>query len=155
MKKNTIFILSSLLLISALGIFGCVPKVEDDDLITGKWIDSLVLIDTLATPCQKKSYIEFSEYELNLKDRIYEKYHACSGVEEYEDEEGETATRTTPPFTERIGNYSIKGDTLTVKDVENQTHIFVIGGIDSEKMTLKDLDKDGNIRTKFYKRFKE
>ncbi|MFA7081710.1 MAG: hypothetical protein WC135_03770 [Bacteroidales bacterium] len=155
MKKNTIFIISSLLLISTFGIFGCVPKIEDDDMITGKWIDTLILMDTLSTQCQKKSYIEFSEYELDLKDRIHEKYHACPGVEEYEAEDGETATRTTPPFTERIGNYSIKGDTLIVKDIENQTLIYVIGSIDSENMTLKDLDRDGNIRIKFYKRFKD
>ncbi len=152
MKKNTIYLLSSLLLISIIGVFSCVPKVEDDDIITGKWIDTKILLDTTSTECQKNSYIEFSEYGLTLQERIYTQYHACTEIEEFETEGG-TETRTVPPHTVKIGNYTINGDTLTVKDVENQTKIYVIGGIDSEKMTLETLDRDGNIQYMFYKRY--
>lgn len=154
MKNNTLVLLSSLLLISIVGVFACSPKYEDDDILTGKWIESRILIDTLSTQCKKKSYIEFSDYELDIHKRIYSRYEACEGEEEFETEEG-TETRTVPPFTEKLGNYSIKGDTLIIKTVENQTDIYIIDKIDFEKMTLETLDRNGNLKYLFYNRFKD
>lgn len=154
MKKNTLIIISSLLLISIYAIFGCSSEIKDDDIITGKWIETKVLLDSLATPCEKKSYIEFSEYKIDFQDRIFSQYNACTVIDTFE-VEGGTETRTILPYTEIMGYYSIYGDTLFVKDVNNLTHIYTIDTINSEKMSLRTLDRDGNIVNLSYRRFKE
>ncbi|MFA6805890.1 MAG: hypothetical protein WCR29_00570 [Bacteroidales bacterium] len=152
MKINSLIILSSILLISVFSFTGCNREVQDDDLITGKWIETRILLDTLSTPCEKASFVEFSEYKISIQDRIYNRFFACESIGEYEGEEG-TETYTIPPYTETIGNYTIIGDTLVVKDVNNITHIYVIDTINAEKMTLETLDRNGNLEYLFYKRF--
>ena len=71
MKKNNLLLLSSILLISIFGFFSCNREIQDDDILTGKWIETRVLLDTLSTPCQKASYYEFSDYEIAIQNRIY------------------------------------------------------------------------------------
>lgn len=154
MKKNNLLLLSSILLISIFGFFSCNREIQDDDILTGKWIETRVLLDTLSTPCQKASYYEFSDYEIAIQNRIYSRYYACESIGEYE-VEGGTETYTIPPFTETLGNYSIIGDTLIIKDVNNITKTYVIDTLNAEKMTLETLDRNGDIMYLFYRRHKD
>lgn len=153
MKKNsTLFLLAGIIFTSIYGIFGCSPEIKDDDVITGKWIETSIILDSLSTECEKKSYIEFSEYKIDFQDRILSKFDACNIVDTVE---GGTETMTITPYKEIIGNYSVYGDTLFVKDVNNLTQIYTIMNIGFDQMKLKTLDRDGNIIYMNYDRFKD
>lgn len=151
--KKTVLFLSTILIISLTVIYGCKDEVKDNDLIQGKWMPDPILKDTLASPCQKRSYIEFTDYVLEDDKRLQIKYHACLGEEEFEGENG-TETRTIPAFSEKIGYYKISGDTLKIKSMNNITTVYSIKYITSDSMRLSSTDKDGFSRDTIYRRFK-
>lgn len=151
--KKTVLFLSTILIFSFAIIYGCKEEVKDNDLIQGKWMPDPILNDTLASPCEKSSYIEFSDYVLEDDKRLQLKYHACLGVEEFEGENG-TETRTVPAYSETTGYYTISGDTLRVKNMNNITTVYSIKYITSDSMRLSSTDKDGFLRDTIYRRFK-
>ncbi len=153
MKNKTLIFLSSLLIISiAVLVFGCKEDVVDHDLIQGKWMKECIILDTMSTDCQKKAYIEFSNYVLEGKYRIVSQRHACEGEGQIETETG-TDTFTIPPYSEQIGYYTVSGDTLRIKDMNNMTNVYTIGYINSEKMKLSSYDENGILRDTIYRRF--
>jgi len=152
MKNKTLFFLSSLFIIFiAVFFFGCKEEV-DHDLIQGKWVKECIILDSTATDCQKKAYIEFSNYILEGDYRIVSQRHACEEEGEIETETG-TDTFTIPPYSEQIGYYTVSGDTLRIKSMNNITNIYTIGYINAEKMKLSSYDKDGILRDTIYRRF--
>lgn len=151
--KKTVLFLGSILIISLAVIFGCKDEVKDNDMIQGKWIPDPILKDTLLSDCQKKSYIEFTDYVLEDDKRLRLQYHACIGEETFEGENG-TETRTVPAYSETTGYYTINGDTLRVKNMNNITTVYSIKYITSDSMRLSSTDKDGFLRDTIYRRFK-
>ena len=151
--KKTVLFLSTILIISLAVLFGCKDEVKDNDMIQGKWIPDPILKDTLLSDCQKKSYIEFTDYVLEDDKRLRLQYHACIGEETFEGENG-TETRTVPAYSETTGYYTISGDTLRVKNMNNITTVYSIKYITSDSMRLSSTDKDGFLRDTIYRRFK-
>lgn len=152
MKNKALILLSSLLIISITALFfGCKEEV-DHDLIQGKWVKECIILDSLATDCQKKSYIEFTNYVIEGKDRMVSQFHACDEIGERETETG-TETFTILPYSEPIGYYTVTGNILRIKDMNNITNVYTIGYINAEKMMLSSFDKDGVLRDTIYRRF--
>lgn len=151
--KNTLRIILGLTIIIAFFSFiSCEQERVDNDVITGKWIKESILLtpDSLIDPCEKKSYLEFSEYFIDLNKRTVSFYDACNTITNDEGEE------VLAPKTELLGYYTIIKDTLKVKyTATNQTIIYNIGNINSRVMKLTTLDKNGDPVTTYYNRFKD
>ncbi len=151
--KNTLRIIFGLtILISVFSFVACEEKV-DNDVITGKWIDNKILNtpDSLIDPCKKKSYIEFSEYKIEMEKRTVNQYYACDYTL---DENGDTIEQV--PFTELLGYYTIIEDTLKILYVKDYTtKVYNIKYIDKIDMLLTTLDNNGDKMNIFYGRFKD
>lgn len=137
MKKYFLMISIGISIISLL-IFSCKKEIEDEDLLTGKWVRQEIQNDTTKDICEKRSYIEFSEYVLDIRNRIYSFNNICDTVERV------------------IGNYTIEGNTLFIKDTMNVSSEFTIDYINPVSMSLSepDINVGGSVHHK-YLRVKE
>ncbi|MFA6368420.1 MAG: hypothetical protein WCX10_07690 [Bacteroidales bacterium] len=151
--KNTLRIIFGLtILISVFSFVACEEKV-DNDVITGKWIDNkiLKLPDSTTAPCIKQSYIEFSEYKIDMDKRTVNQYYACDYVINLN---GDTIEQV--PYTELLGYYTIIEDTLKILYVKDYTtKVYNIKYIDKIDMLLTTLDNNGDEMNIFYRRFKD
>ena len=152
MKKTISIIFGLTILISAFSLVSC-EKVVDNDVITGKWIDNKILRlpDSTTAPCIKKSYIEFSEYKIDMDKRTVNQYYACDYVINLN---GDTIEQV--PYTELLGYYTIIEDTLKILSVKDYTtKVYNIKYIDKIDMLLTTLDNNGDEMNIFYRRFKD
>lgn len=152
MKKTIRIIFGLTILISAFSLVSC-EKVVDNDVITGKWIDNKILRlpDSTTAPCIKKSYIEFSEYKIDMDKRTVNQYYACDYVINLN---GDTIEQV--PYTELLGYYTIIEDTLKILYVKDYTtKVYNIKYIDKIDMLLTTLDNNGDEMNIFYRRFKD
>lgn len=152
MKKTIRIIFGLTILISAFSLFSC-EKVVDNDVITGKWIDNKILRlpDSTTAPCIKQSYIEFSEYKIDMDKRTVNQYYACDYVINLN---GDTIEQV--PYTELLGYYTIIEDTLKILYVKDYTtKVYNIKYIDKIDMLLTTLDNNGDEMKLFYSRFKD
>lgn len=151
--KNTLRIIFGLtILISVFSLVSC-EKIVDNDVITGKWMDDKILRlpDSTTAPCIKQSYIEFSDYKIDLDKRTVNQYYACDFTI---NEDGDTLEQV--PFTELLGYYTITEDTLKILYVKDYTtKVFNIKSIDDTYMHLTTLDQNGDEINVDYKRFKD
>lgn len=119
-KKPILKALSILLPISLL--FSCQEEIEENDLLEGKWRESSVLSNEEAEDCAKQSYMEFSKYTYEAKERKQVIVNKCSG--------------------DIITNaYSLKGDTIITVDDKQITKRYIIRTLEQTKLTY--IDKDG------------
>lgn len=152
MKKTIRIIFGLTILISVFSLVSC-EKVVDNDVITGKWIDNKILRlpDSTTAPCIKKSYIEFSEYKIDMDKRTVNQYYACDYVINLN---GDTIEQV--PYTELLGYYTIIEDTLKILYVKDYTtKVYNIKYIDKIDMLLTTLDNNGDEMNIFYRRFKD
>lgn len=133
MKLKTLLFIGVLATLTSIIFFSC-KEEKDDDLLTGKWV---IQSDTLKEDCEKKSYYEFSEYVLDIRKRVYSFNNICDTVERV------------------IGNYTIVGDVLTIKDTMNVTHEYTIDYINSDSMRIKQPNVLGGFDYYRYLRVKE
>lgn len=151
--KNTLRIIFGIaILASAFSFVACKEEV-DNDVITGKWIDDEILYtpDSLIDDCKKKSYLEFSEYKIDLDKRTVNQYYAC---DYYLNENGDTVDQV--PYSELVGYYTITLDTLKILYVKDYTtKVFSIKDINAGHMKLNTLNNDGEVISLYYSRFKE
>lgn len=136
MKLKTLLFIGVLATLTSIIFFSC-KEEKDDDLLTGKWVEKDIQSDTLIEDCEKKSYIEFSEYVLDIRKRVYSFNNICDTVERV------------------IGNYTIVGDVLTIKDTMNVTHEYTIDYINSDSMRIKQPNVLGGFDYYRYLRVKE
>ncbi|MDR0972131.1 MAG: lipocalin family protein [Bacteroidales bacterium] len=148
--KNKAIVLTSLFLLAFLYVVYSCSEIEDNDIITGKWIEKEIVNSTQTTECQKRSYIEFSQYNLEKKDRKVYQYYACT--ETGTNEAGEEIIVKFPRL-EEVANYTIKDDTLTLVDTYQTTTIYVIKSITKEAMLLSTMDRNGDSIDVPYIRF--
>lgn len=152
MKKTIRIIFGLTILISVFSLVSC-EKIVDNDVITGKWIDNKILIlpDSTTAPCIKQSYIEFSEYKIDMDKRTVNQYYACDYVINLN---GDTIEQV--PYTELLGYYTIIEDTLKILYVKDYTtKVYNIKYIDKIDMLLTTLDNNGDEMNIFYRRFKD
>lgn len=152
MKKTIRIIFGLTILISVFSLVSC-EKIVDNDVITGKWIDNKILRlpDSTTAPCIKKSYIEFSEYKIDMDKRTVNQYYACDYVINLN---GDTIEQV--PYTELLGYYTIIEDTLKILYVKDYTtKVYNIKYIDKIDMLLTTLDNNGDEMNIFYRRFKD
>lgn len=124
MTMNKKAILRTLTVLLPVGIlFSCQEKIEENDLIEGKWRESSVVNDSAAEECAKQSYMEFSKYTYQAKDRTQLIVDKCSGNTTY-------------------NTYTVKGDTLIIVDDKQITKRYIIKKLTQTDMTY--IDKDGN-----------
>lgn len=109
----------------------CQEKIEENDLITGRWNKEEIMADPEATDCQKASYIEFADYVSDAKARTLTTFDSCTS-------------------SVSVGTYTVTGDTLIVVDEHVVTKRYIIQSIDQNKMIYKDKDN----RTFTYRRIK-
>ena len=109
----------------------CQEKIEENDLIIGRWNKEEIMADPEAADCQKASYIEFADYVAEAKARTLTTFDSC------------TSSVT-------VGTYIVTGDTLIVVDEHVVTKRYIIQSIDQNKMIYKDKDN----RTFTYRRIK-
>ena len=136
MKLKTLLFIGVLATLTSIIFFSC-KEEKDNDLLTGKWVEKDIQSDTLIEDCVKKSYIEFSEYVLDIRKRVYSFNNICDTVERV------------------IGNYTIVGDVLTIKDTMNVTHEYTIDYINSDSMRIKHPNVLGGFDYYRYLRVKE
>lgn len=136
MKLKTLLFIGVLVTLTSIIFFSC-KEEKDDDLLAGKWVEKDIQSDTLIEDCVKKSYIEFSEYVLDIRKRVYSFNNICDTVERV------------------IGNYTIVGDVLTIKDTMNVTHEYTIDYINSDSMRYKQPNVSGGFDYYRYLRVKE
>jgi hypothetical protein len=136
MKLKTLLFIGVLATLTSIIFFSC-KEEKDDDLLTGKWVEKDIQSDTLIEDCVKKSYIEFSEYVLDIRKRVFSFNNICDTVERV------------------IGNYTIVGDVLTIKDTMNVTYEYTIDYINSDSMRIKQPNVLGGFVYSRYLRVKE
>lgn len=136
MKLKTLLFIGVLATLTSIIFFSC-KEEKDDDLLTGKWVKKDIQSDTLIEDCVKKSYIEFSEYVLDIRKRVFSFNNICDTVERV------------------IGNYTIVGDVLTIKDTMNVTYEYTIDYINSDSMRYKQPNVSGGFEYYRYLRVKE
>ncbi|MBP1646338.1 MAG: hypothetical protein H6Q16_1913 [Bacteroidetes bacterium] len=151
--KNTLRIIFGLtILISVFSFVSC-QEIVDTDVITGKWMDKKILNlpDSTTAPCIKKSYIEFSDYKIDMDKRTVNQYYACDYTI---NENGDTIEQV--PYTELLGYYTIIEDTLKILFVKDYTtKVYNIKNINDIDMHLTTLDQNGDKVDLYYKRFNE
>lgn len=128
-------------------------KIVDNDIITGKWIEesTRLLPDSTTAPCVKKSYLEFSEYQIDMNKRTVNRYHACDFVINLE---GDTIEQV--PHTELLGYYTITEDTMKILYVKDYTtQVYHISYINAYFMKLQTLNRNGELINIYYDRFKD
>lgn len=129
MNRKTV--LAALTVVLTMCFFAsCQEQLEENDLLQGKWREKAVVDKPDATECELKSYIEFSEYVYEAKNRQMLQVDACKGTTTY-------------------NNYTIAGDTLIIVDDKNITKKYLLKTVDQS--TLVYTDKDN--RTFTYKRY--
>lgn len=136
MKLKTLLFIGVLATLTSIIFFSC-KEEKDEDLLTGKWVEKDIQSDTLEEDCVKKSYYEFSEYVLDIRKRVYSYNNICDTVERV------------------IGNYTIVGDVLTIKDTMNVTYEYTIDYINSDSMRIKQPNVLGGFDYYRYLRVKE
>lgn len=119
MKNKSLLFLGAVLIVSIFSTIGCKEEV-DNDIITGKWVEKDIQKDTTVADCVKTSYIEFSEYDIDFRKRVLSFNNVC-----------DTVYRS-------VGNYTINGDTLVIKDTMNVTKLYTIQFINDKEMRFTE-----------------
>ena len=123
-KKPILKALSVLLPLSLL--FSCQEKIEENDLLEGKWRDTDILNNEDAEKCEKESYMEFSKYTYDAKERKQAIVNQCDS-------------------TVITNAYTLKGDTIIIVDDKQITKRYIIRTLN--ETSLNYVDKDGGSYT--------
>src|SRR5690606_14014702 len=136
MKLKTLLFIGVLATLTSIIFFSC-KEEKDDDLLTGKWVEKDIQSDTLIEDCEKKCYIEFSEYVLDVRKRVFSFNNICDTIERV------------------VGNYTIEGNILSIKDTMNVTTQYTIDYVNADSMRIKQPNVLGGFEYKRYLRVKE
>ncbi len=118
-----------LLLLPFALLVSCQEELPENDLLEGKWQPAEIYLDPEASDCEKNTYMEFSPYVFDKKERILRVFDACDS-------------------TETLANYTITGDTLILVDSKQVTSRYIIQSITESKWVY--IDK-GNVIYTFYR----
>lgn len=114
----------------ALIIIGCERDFSDEgnDFIAGKWRDASILSADSVKEEDLMGYVEYAPYNF-----VYDKRTFTSITYEYDSTQEKPYMRTT-----RIGHYTLKGDSLTVKDYKRQIRQYIVLFIRNDTLCYKD-----------------
>lgn len=127
-RKRVLTALTVVLTMCSLA--SCQEQQEENDLLQGRWREKAVVEKPNATECELKSFMEFSEYVYEAKNRRMLQVDSCKGTTIY-------------------NHYSVAGDTLIIVDDKNITKKYLLKTVDQS--TLVYTDKDN--RTFTYSRY--
>jgi len=123
----------SIALFSVICIVGCEKDFseQDNDLIAGKWRNTSILNLEVANETDLMAYSEFAPYNF-----VYEKRTQKNVSFEYDSTQASPYLRTT-----RTGHYTLKGDSLIIKDYKLHTKNYIVLYIRNDTLCYKD-EKD-------------
>ena len=128
--KNILSVL--LICITASVMTGCEKDFsdQDNDLIAGKWRNAKTLALEKFKETDMMAYTEYAPYSF-----VYDKRTVKTVSYDYDSTQVFPYMRTT-----RVGHYTLKGDSLIIKDYKLQTHNYIIISIQNDVITYKDED---------------
>lgn len=119
MKKLIRLVFISLIGISLFAVSSC-NEIDDQDLLTGRWVVAEIQGNELIEDCVRQSFVEFSDYVLDLRQRVVSHYDDCEEVKTI------------------IGNYTVEGSTLIIRDTMAVIRQYQIEYVGPDSMSYSE-----------------
>lgn len=135
----------SVVLIAIVAVFslvGCEKDFteEDSDLIAGKWRNTSILSLDSVKVTDLMAYSEFAPYNF-----VYDKRTQKNVTFEYDSTQEKPYLRTT-----RTGHYTLKGDSLIIKDYKLHTKNYIVLYVRNDTLCYRDESNNKYTFVRYY-----